>query len=129
GDTPMRQFYYSFFLSVLLLASFTGVLKAQTSPIIAVDLSANPDSTWKITNISRNGLLCGATGSTNCIRFDVKVNPQTTQVGFDVVTPAPPGGATYHLNCGTPTSLGTPLCVLGLTTFSITFCKAGNDQP
>lgn len=107
---------------------FSDGLKAQ-SPTINVDLSANPDTTWSITDISRNGLLCGASGSTNCIKFNVTVNTQTAQIGFNVLNPALPGGATYQVNCGTPTSLGTPLCVSGLTTFSITFCKSGNDRP
>ena len=122
----MRQLYH--LLCFLLLVSLKNELKAQT-PIITVNLSANPDTIWSVTNISRNGLLCGATGSKECIKFDITVSPQTAQIGFNVLNPAPPGGATYQLNCGTPTSLGTRLCVSGLTTFSITFCKSGNDQP
>ena len=125
----MRQLYYLLFLCVLLWFSFTDGLKAQTctAPSIAVDLSANPDTIWSITNISRNGLCCNLS---NCIKFDVTVNSQTAQIGFNVLNPAPTGNSAYYeLNCGPATSLGTRLCVSGMTTFSITFCKTGNDQP
>jgi len=125
----MRQLYYLLFLCVLLWFSFTDGLKAQTctAPSIAVDLSANPDTTWRITNISRNGLCCNLS---NCIKFDITVNPQTAQIGFNVLNPAPTGNSAYYeVNCGPATSLGTRLCVSGMTTFSITFCKTGNDQP
>jgi hypothetical protein len=125
----MRQFYHLLFFLVLLFFSFSYELKAQTctAVTIPVDLTANPDTTWTITNISRNGLCCNAS---NCIKFDVTVNPQSTQLGFNVLSPAPTGNSAYYeVNCGPPTSLGVPLCISGMTTFSITFCKTGNDQP
>ena len=122
----MRKFYHRLFLFVILIVLFSEGLKAQT--IIPVDLSANPDTTWSVTNISRGEPDCVGAGS-NCIKFNVTVNSQSAHIGFNVATPAPPGGATYQLDCGTPTSLGTPLCISGLTTFSILFCKSGNDQP
>ncbi|WP_026260482.1 PKD-like domain-containing protein, partial [Segetibacter koreensis] len=122
----MRQVNYLLLFCILLLAFFTNGSKAQTS-VFAVDLSAKPDTNWNITNISRNGAFCN---SSNCIKFDVTVNPLSTQLGFDVANPAPTGNsAFYQVNCGPATSLGTKLCVSGVPTFSITFCKTGNDQP
>jgi gliding motility-associated-like protein len=46
-----------------------------------------------------------------------------------VDNPAPLGGAFYQIDCGTPISLGTPACILGMTTFCITYCKSGGDSP
>jgi hypothetical protein len=57
------------------------------------------------------------------------VHPQATEVSFGVANPSPPDGAFYQVDCGPPTSLGTPLCVSGMTSFCIVFCKAGGDSP
>ncbi|HEX6916316.1 MAG TPA: PKD-like domain-containing protein, partial [Chitinophagaceae bacterium] len=130
----MRKFYLLFLLFGCCF--FTGKLDAQctydpTATIVNVDLSAKADTIWVLDagalNISRND---GACGDNNCIVFIVTVNPSTTEVGFNVANPAPPGSSAYYqLDCGGLTSLGTPLCVSGKTTFCITFCKPGNDKP
>jgi gliding motility-associated-like protein len=93
-----------------------------------VNLSANPDTVWTYTG-TRLGSCCGISGGQECIRFNVTVHPQATQIGFNVANPAPPGGAFYQVNCGAQTSLGTPLCITGLSTFCISFCKNGGDSP
>src|SRR5262249_22455759 len=35
----------------------------------------------------------------------------------------------YQINCGPPTSLATPACVVGMTNVEIVYCKPGNDAP
>lgn len=91
-----------------------------------VDLSNSIDTTVTFQS-TRNGDCC--TG-TNCIRFNLKLNPACSYVNFTVANPAPPGNAAYYqIDCGTPTSLGTPICIVGKTNVVITFCKPGNDNP
>ena len=91
-----------------------------------VDLSASIDTTVSFQS-TRNGDCC--TGS-NCIRFNLTLNPACSFINFTVANPAPPGNAAYYqIDCGTPTSLGTPICIVGKTNVVITFCKPGNDNP
>jgi len=124
------QFLFAVFFLIQTINHFE--INAQCTPCgspttFAVNLSANPDTTYSMTS-TRSGLCCGATG-TNCIRFDVTINSGANEVSFNVANPAPPGGAFYQVNCGPPTSLGTPLCVTGMTSFCIVFCKSGGDSP
>ncbi len=125
---------YVIFLVCILASPLISGLKAQSCACGAVttfvvNLSAKPDTTWSVQS-TRNGLCCGATLPSACIRFLVTVHPQATQVGFNVQNPAPPGGAFYQVDCGPQTSLGTPLCITsGITSFCITFCKSGGDNP
>ena len=91
-----------------------------------VDLSASIDTTVSFQS-TRNGNCC--TGN-NCIRFNLTLNPACSYVNFSVANPAPPGNAAYYqIDCGAPTSLGTPICIVGKTSVVITFCKPGNDNP
>ena len=103
-------------------------LQAQSCTAVTynVDFSASVD-TSVIIQSTRNGDCCGGT---NCIRFDLIINPACSYVNFTVQNPAPPGNAAYYqVDCGPQTSLGTPICVVGQTHVSITFCKPGNDNP
>ena len=90
-----------------------------------VDLSASVDTVYSIQSV-RNGNCC--TGS-NCVRFNIKINPGSSFVNFSVANPAPNGAAYYQINCGPQTSLGTPACVSGQTNVCIVYCKPGNDNP
>ena len=107
---------------------FVSKLHTQTCTAITynVDLSASVDTSVVIQS-TRNGDCCGGT---NCIRFDLTINPACSYVNFTVENPAPPGNAAYYqVNCGPQTSLGTPICVVGQTHVTISFCKPGNDNP
>jgi len=115
-------------LCIAIAISFVNRLSAQTCTAITynLDFSASVDTSVVIQS-TRNGDCCGGT---NCIRFDLIINPACSYVNFTVQNPAPPGNAAYYqVNCGPQTSLGTPICVVGQTQVSITFCKPGNDNP
>jgi gliding motility-associated-like protein len=115
-------------LSIAIALSICNQLHAQTCTATTynVDFSASVDTSVVIQS-TRNGDCCGGT---NCIRFDLTINPACSYVNFTVENPAPPGNAAYYqVNCGPQTSLGTPICVVGQTNVSITFCKPGNDNP
>jgi hypothetical protein len=128
----MRKITATLILVLVLIYSKNGI--GQCIPCDAgttsfpVNFSSTPDTTYSLTS-PRSGHCCGATGSTQCIKFEVTVHPQTTEIGFSVANPSPPGGAFYQVNCGPPTSLETPLCVTGMTSFCISFCKSGGDSP
>ncbi len=120
----MKRILLIFFIAI----SFTEQLRSQScsATTFDVDLSASIDTTVSFQS-TRNGDCC--TG-TNCIRFNLTINPACSFVNFTVANPAPPGNAAYYqIDCGTPTSLGTPICVVGKTNVVITFCKPGNDDP
>lgn len=132
----MKTIYSFLFLGVFLLLFADNNLKAQTQscgcdntvPTFTINLSANPDTSYAIQS-TRNGYCCSASGPARCISFNITVNPGANQVNFDVFNPAPPGGAFYQVGCGTPTSLGTPLCIdTGVVSFCVTYCKSGNDN-
>ena len=115
-------------LIIVVALSFANWLHSQTCTAITynIDLSASVDTSVVIQS-TRDGDCCGGT---NCIRFDLIINPACSYVNFTVQNPAPPGNAAYYqVNCGPQTSLGTPICVVGQTHVTITFCKPGNDNP
>src|SRR5437762_4819744 len=89
------------------------------------DLSASIDTSVSVSS-NRNGDCCSGT---NCIRFNLIINPACSYVNFSVASPAPNGSAFYQINCGPQTSLATPACVIGMTNVVITYCKPGNDAP
>jgi large repetitive protein len=113
--------------SVLVTSQVCDCTTGCTATSVSVDLSGATDTSYSISTVSRNGLCCLQTG-TKCIRFDIQVNPGSDLINFQVASPAPPGGATYQIDCGAPTSLGTPACISG-GSHCIVFCKAGNDSP
>ncbi|KJS06376.1 MAG: hypothetical protein VR77_05055 [Flavobacteriales bacterium BRH_c54] len=132
----MKTIYSLLFFGVFLLLFTDNNLQAQTQscgcdntvPTFTINLSANPDTSYAI-QATRNGYCCSASGPDRCISFNITVSPGANQVNFDVFNPAPPGGAFYQVGCGTPTSLGTPLCIdTGVVNFCVTYCKSGNDN-
>ncbi|MGZ4011497.1 MAG: Ig-like domain-containing protein, partial [Flavisolibacter sp.] len=112
----------------LAFIGLTTVVRAQVCDALSYsfDLSASIDTTVTMQS-TRNGNCCGGN---NCIRFNLTLNPACSYVNFNVQNPAPPGNSAYYqIDCGTPTSLGTPICIVGKTSVMITFCKPGNDNP
>jgi len=91
-----------------------------------VDLTATVDTTWSLVSQIRSGNCCA---DNNCIRFVVYLNPNADLVNFNVVSPSPSGSAFYSINCGSLTSIGTPVCVYGQSSVCITYCKPGGDSP
>jgi gliding motility-associated-like protein len=120
----MKRILLLFFIAIFLLEQAHSQSCSATT--FDVDLSASIDTTASFQS-TRNGDCC--TG-TNCIRFNLTINPACSFVNFTVANPAPPGNAAYYqIDCGPQTSLGTPVCVVGKTNVVITFCKPGNDNP
>ena len=112
-------------LSILFIAR---AAQAQcNAPTFTVNLSAAADTSWTLSGQGRSGNCCG---SSNCVTFVVTLHPGSELISFDVTNPSPSGSAFYQVNCGTPVSIGTPLCVVGLLSpLTITYCKPGNDKP
>lgn len=117
-NMPKRLFY-------CLLLVLPVIASAQTT--INLDLSGNRDTTVVITSTSRNGNVCSGS---NCIQFNITLNGGSDLLSLNVQSPAPPGNsAFYQVNCGPQTSLASPVCISGMTSVSVTFCKPGNDKP
>ena len=113
---------------LLILICYHEQLHSQscTATSFDVDLSSSIDTTVSFQS-RRNGDCCSGT---NCVRFNLTINPACSFVNFTVANPAPPGNsAFYQVDCGPQTSLGTPVCIVGKTNVVITFCKPGNDDP
>ncbi|MBI2271307.1 MAG: hypothetical protein HYU69_13270, partial [Bacteroidetes bacterium] len=111
--------------SVLVTSQACDCTLGCTATAYDVNLSASPENTYTLSD-KRNGDCCSGT---NCIRFNVIVSPLADEVSFDVQRPSPSGSAYYQVDCGPSTSIGTPLCINGVTTFCITYCKPGGDSP
>jgi gliding motility-associated-like protein len=114
-------------LSTILFIWLLQDARAQscTATTYDLDLSSSIDTSVSIQSV-RNGDCCNGT---NCIRFNLIINPACSFVNFSVANPGPNGSAYYQINCGPQTSLATPACVVGMTNVTITFCKPGNDAP
>jgi len=131
----MKKFYLStyrkvrFFLILIALSSL-GKISAQCGPCgaitFSVDLSSKVDTAYALVNQTRSGNCCG---DNNCVKFVVLLNPGSDLINFNVTNPSPSGSAFYSINCGTLTSIGTPVCVYGATSVCITYCKPGGDSP
>src|SRR6185436_11974608 len=115
--------------SIVFIGLFFQKGEGQCSSCTAItynfDLSASADTSITIQS-NRSGDCCS---DNNCIRFNLIVNPACSYVNFTVNNPAPSGSANYQVNCGPLTSIGVPVCVVGLTNFCISYCKPGNDHP
>src|SRR5215213_1138675 len=117
----MKKVLLFSFIAMCLSAKLCAQTCTATS--FNVDLSASTDTSVTFQS-TRNGDCCNGT---NCIRFNLTINPACSYVNFTVANPAPPGNAAYYqIDCGPQTSLGTPICVVGKTNVTITFCKPGN---
>lgn len=113
------------FCSFFSLKSFSQVAT------VTLDLSASTDTTIEISDApARSGQTCGVSGqgNVNCIVFNVTLNPKSDQISFDIIGASGLGSASYQVNCGTPANLNTPICLNGITTASISFCKNGNNN-
>ena len=100
-----------------------------TVPSFIVDLTASPAATYLSPVVQRLDHCCGATDPDQCIEFIVTLHPTAQGIVFDICSGATPGGAMfYQLNCGSPTAVGTPLCLNGPGPHIITFCKPGNNN-
>ncbi|MBA3665873.1 MAG: hypothetical protein H0W61_16965 [Bacteroidetes bacterium] len=124
---------YTRFYKLILVAFIfliNGQLKAQcpgcTALTFSVNLSAALDTSYALVNQVRGGNCCG---DNNCVKFIVVLNPNADLLNFNVTNPSPSGSAFYSVNCGSLTSIGTPVCVYGQTTVCITYCKPGGDSP
>lgn len=99
-----------------------------TSEVITVNLSAKKDTSWSLKS-KREGTACISTNppdaNSRCIRFTVTLNPGADILVFD--TDKEPQSSFYSINCGPLIKIGESVCVTGLTTVCISFCKPGNE--
>jgi PKD repeat protein len=125
---------YAFLLGISVLMLIPEMANGQTCtscdasvPAITIDFSSNPDTSVVISGTTRNGHCCSATGGSRCIRFNMTVHPLSANISFETSDHGVSGF--YQINCGTPYSTGDPMCITGLTTFCLTYCKNGGDHP
>ncbi|TSJ45497.1 PKD domain-containing protein [Fluviicola chungangensis] len=98
------------------------------TPTFNVDLSASPYMTWLSPSTDRDGFCCGASAPDKCLEFVITLNPNSAAVIFNIASGAvPPGALFYQIDCGTPTPVGSPICLYGTGPFHLTFCKPGNN--
>ena len=120
----MKKILFFFLIATCVFSQIHS--QSCTATSFDVDLSSSIDTTVSFQS-RRNGDCCSGT---NCVRFNLTINPACSYVNFTVANPAPPGNsAFYQVDCGPQTSLGTPVCIVGKTNVVITFCKPGNDDP
>jgi len=130
----MKNFYVVFARRLSILVFFTLIINSKTQAqcpacgalTFTVNLTAAVDTAWSLANQPRSGNCCG---DNNCVRFVVYLNPNAELINFNVTSPSPSGSAFYSINCGSLTSIGTPVCIFGQNTVCITYCKPGGDSP
>jgi gliding motility-associated-like protein len=112
----------------LFILGFFSEAKSQcgaNTPVYKIDLSGKPDSSWLSPLVVRNDTCCG--GAT-CIEFIITLDTLATGINLSIYSGAVPTGALYYnVNCGTATTIGTPLCLSGKGPHKITFCKPGGN--
>lgn len=110
-------------------------------PLLYVDLSSNPDSTYISPTITRTGNCCGASNQIRFISFYATLHPNAAMVEIGVAEGADPyGSGEYHFvdggdlftpgTCVAPIPAGQPVCIPpGLTgpNYKIAFGKPGNN--
>ncbi|HOL99135.1 MAG TPA: hypothetical protein PLE86_11705, partial [Bacteroidales bacterium] len=123
---------------VFLTLSFQFIVinktKAQSGvcnpgvPFFNVDLSTNPDMTYISPPVVRNQLCCSSSNPDRCIEFSITLHPDAIALNFEIASGAvPPGSMYYQINCGPPVPVGQPICLTGGVTYTLTFCKPGNN--
>ena len=95
------------------------------APNFNVNLIGQPAGSWTSPDHSRGGTCCSAN---NCTSFDVKLDTGAAMINLEILSGAIPSGSlSYRINCGSPIAVGSPICVTGQYSFTITFCKSGNN--
>ena len=126
------QFYFLFiFCFVVLLTS--NKLYAQcdvTTPSFEVDLSADPDSVWTTTSISRADSCCNRQASNEtCIRFNVTLNSNADRIVMYITNPSPVSALYYYIDCDSVSYMLGDTVSFPAGPHTITYCKSGTDQP
>ncbi|TXC76226.1 T9SS type B sorting domain-containing protein [Luteibaculum oceani] len=129
---PKLKYYLGIsLLSFLILIS--SKLNAQICdsevPVIEVDLSSNPDTSWVVPDLERKGTCCDAAKNAPCVAFNITLHPEATGINFGVCEGAEPSGSLYYqINCGPKTPVGEPICLNGEGPHLLTFCKPGKNE-
>jgi gliding motility-associated-like protein len=108
-------------LLIFSLLVFVFFNKGLCQTIINVNLSGKADTSVIISS-NRSGNYCG---DNNCVVFVVTLNPGSDFLNINGSQIS--ASDNYTVNCGPQTPVGTPVCVSGLTTANIAFCKPGNN--
>ena len=95
-------------------------------PSFSINLSGSPDSVWTSPKVSRLDTCCGASGTDECIKFVVTLDPGAYGIELDISRGTPPSGSAFYYNrCSSATSLGDDMCLTGPGPHEITFCNPG----
>ncbi|MDB5125149.1 MAG: hypothetical protein JWP94_3278 [Mucilaginibacter sp.] len=113
----MRKFL---FLCFLFITSFA--INGFGQLTINVDLTGAPNKDTTITT-SRSGSACGGN---SCVVFNITLNSGSDFINISSSQLA--ASNFYTVNCGPQTPIGTPVCLNGLTTASVAFCKPGSNS-
>jgi len=131
-QTKIRvNFISTILISCWILLSFANQSYAQICnagvPTFTFDFTGHPDSVFNTGNVTRLGGCCG--NNSNCIHFDMLLDPQTAAVTVNVTGGALPTGSFFlQLDCGARSyGFGAPICISGAGHHDITFCKPGSN--
>lgn len=131
------KYYYSFGLKYIILIGllnfFSNFCYSQNPdcdagvPYFLVDLTGFPAGSWSSPNVSRVEQCCGASGSDQCISFDVILDTGAVGIQIDMTGADPAGSLYYSIDCMGSYPGGTIKCITGPGPHRITFCKPGNN--
>ncbi len=121
---------FAFFCALLLPTIASNAQNCDSSvPFYQVNLVGQPNGSWISPAFSRQGNCCNTVSPDRCASFEVLLDSQAAMVNFNIASGAiPTGSMFYQIECGPPTPVGQPICVVGQGPHHLTFCKPGNNQ-
>lgn len=128
-----RKFYLRVILTFVLLI-FYEMSYSQCGinvPLITIDLTGAPDSTWTLQEVdapARFGQCCGAESNENCISFEIILDENSAGIFFDYDGAPGFGSLNWQVDCGPEYNLKDTICISGPGTYTLTFCKPGSDN-
>ena len=99
------------------------------TPRFTIDLSGQPNGSFSINPLQRDGLCCDAVSPDKCIMATITLDSNASGIKFSISSGAvPPGALYYQIDCEDPTPVGQQICLDGVGPHILTFCKPGNNQ-
>ena len=127
----MRRIIRVYIVLFIIMGSKYGFSQSPcmtTVPSFTINLTGQPAGIWSSPNISRNDQCCSATAPSQCVYFNLTLDPNAAGIQIDMIGADPAGSLFYDINCTGNYPGGTIKCITGVGPHQITFCKPGSNK-
>lgn len=132
SKTNLKSVIVKALIAFLVMGSWQSVFSQSpcgpTVPAYTINLTGNPDSVWYSPNVPRNGQCCSAVHPSQCIYFNLTLDPNVAGIQIDMIGADPSGSLFYDIGCAGSYPGGTIKCISGVGPHQITFCKPGSNK-